>query len=156
MGSLGVYLNCVADTNDGKQKNKNHEDFPWTENKVVFCFTSSLSSTRSFDWNLDSINIWTTCEFIWLGKVYIWLSVWEFQKLCLWQPCLNNLMYVENWETDHLQHDLSVVKVMHRSDNQLNCHSDKWPIMPTLEWFSVCCIVSEQKRDFNESSRSYF
>ena len=55
-------------------------DFPWTENKEVFCFTSSVSSTRSFDWNLESINICTNCQFIWSGKVYIWLPVWEFKK----------------------------------------------------------------------------
>ena len=61
-------------------------DFPWTENKEVFCFTSSVSSTRSFDWNLESINICTNCQFIWSGKVYIWLPVWEFKKLCLWSP----------------------------------------------------------------------
>ena len=30
-------------------------DFPWTENKEVFCFTSSVSSTRSFDWNLEPL-----------------------------------------------------------------------------------------------------
>ena len=70
-------------------------DFPWTENKEVFCFTSSVSSTRSFDWNLESINICTNCQFIWSGKVYIWLPVWEFKKLCLWQPCLNKLMHVD-------------------------------------------------------------
>ena len=85
-------------------------DFPWTENKEVFCFTSSVSSTRSFDWNLESINICTNCQFIWSGKVYIWLPVWEFKKLCLWHSCLNKLMHVENWNTDHdhLQHDLYV------------------------------------------------
>ena len=55
-------------------------DFPWTENKEVFCFTKSVSSTRSFDWNLESINICTNCQFIWSGKVYIWLPVWEFKK----------------------------------------------------------------------------
>ena len=31
-----------------------------------------------------------------------------FQKLFLWQPCLNKLMHVENWGTDQLQHDLYV------------------------------------------------
>ena len=30
-------------------------DFPWTENKEVFCFTSSVSGTQSFDWNLDPL-----------------------------------------------------------------------------------------------------
>ena len=29
--------------------------FPWTENKEVFCFTSSVSSTQSFDWNLEPL-----------------------------------------------------------------------------------------------------
>ena len=52
------------------------------------------------------INIWTNCQFIWSGIVYIWLS--DFQKLFLWQPCLNKLMHVENWETDQLQLDLYV------------------------------------------------
>ena len=70
--------------------------------------TSSVSSIRSFDGNLKSINIWTNCQFIWSGKVYIWLSVWEFKKLCLRQPCLYKLMHVENWNTDHLQHYLYV------------------------------------------------
>ena len=55
-------------------------DFPWTENKEVFFFTSSVSSTRSFDWNLEAINICTNCQFIWSGKVYIWLPVWEFKN----------------------------------------------------------------------------
>ena len=82
-------------------------DFPWTENKEVFCFTTSVSSTRSFDWNLESINICTNCQFIWSGKVYIWLPVWEFKKLCLWQPCVNKVMHVDReWNTDHLQHYL--------------------------------------------------
>ena len=79
-GSLGTYSNCLVDTDDGKQKKEKHDDFPWTENKEVFCFTSSLSSTRSFDWNLESINICTNSQFISSGKVYIWLPVWEFTK----------------------------------------------------------------------------
>ena len=54
-------------------------DFPWTENKVFF-FTSSVSSTRSFEWNLETINICTNCQFIWSGKMYIWLPVWEFKN----------------------------------------------------------------------------
>ena len=95
-------------TKEQKNMKTYQADFPWTENKEVFCFTSSVSSTRSFDWNLESINICTNCQFIWSGKVYIWLPVWEFKKLCLWQPCLNKLMHVENWNTDHLQHYLYV------------------------------------------------
>ena len=31
-----------------------------------------------------------------------------FKNLFLWQPCLNKLMHVENWETDQLQRDLYV------------------------------------------------
>ena len=79
-------------------------DFRWTENKEVFCFTSSVSSTLSFDWNLESINICTNCQLIWPGKVYIWLPVWEFKKLCLLQPCLNKFMLVEklNWLKSYL------------------------------------------------------
>ena len=91
-------------TKEQKNMKTYQADFPWTENKEVFCFTSSVSSTRSFDWNLESINICTNCQFIWSAEVYIWLPVWEFKTLCLWQPCLNKLMHVENWHTDHLQH----------------------------------------------------
>ena len=54
-----------------------------------------------------TINIWTNCQFIWSGKVYIRLSVWEFQKLFLWH-CLKKVVHVENWETYQLQHDLYV------------------------------------------------
>ena len=39
----------VPDTDDVKQKNKNHKTIPWTENKQVFCLTSSVSSTRNFE-----------------------------------------------------------------------------------------------------------
>ena len=97
-----------------KQKNQKpwkqyQADFSWQKkNKEVFCITASVSSTRRFDWNLESIDIWTNCQFIWSGKVYIWLSVWEFIRLSLWQPCLNKLMHVEKWNTDHLQHYLYV------------------------------------------------
>ena len=56
----------------------------------------------------ESINTWTNCQFIWSGKGYIRQSVWEFQKVFLWQPCLNKVIHVENWETDQLQHYLYV------------------------------------------------
>ena len=115
MAVMGVwaFILCNRHRWDIQQKNKKNmktyqADFPWTENKEVFCFTSSVSSTRSFDWNLESINICTNCQFIWSAEVYIWLPVWEFKTLCLWQPCLNKLMHVENWHTDHLQHYLYV------------------------------------------------
>ena len=83
-------------------------DFPCTENKEVFCFRSSVSCTRTLSGILEPINMWTNFQFIWSGKVYMWLSVWQFQKLFLWQPCINKVMHVENWETDQLQHDLNV------------------------------------------------
>ena len=109
---LFVVILCTGhrwhETKERKTMKQYQADFPWTENKEVFSFTSCVSSTRSFDWNLESINIWTNCQFIWSGKVYIWLSVWEFKKLCLWQPCLNKLMHVENWNTDHFQRYLYV------------------------------------------------
>ena len=114
MAVMGVwaFILCNRHRWHIKQTKKNHENIAsrlsLTEKKEVFCFTSSVSSTRSFDWNLKCINICTNCQFIWSGKVYIWLPVWEFKKLCLWQPCLNKLMHVENWNTDHLQHYLYV------------------------------------------------
>ena len=109
-GSWGVYFVYWTQMTWNKRTTalKQYQaDFPWTENKEVFRFTSSVSSTRSFEWNLEAINTWTNCKFIWSGKVYIWLSVWEFQKLFLWH-CLNKVVYVENWETYQLQHDLYV------------------------------------------------
>ena len=32
----------------------------------------------------------------------------NLKNLCLWQPCLNKLMHVENWNTHHFQHYLYV------------------------------------------------
>ena len=108
-GSWGIYFVYWTQMTWNKRTTalKQYQaDFPWTENKEVFCFRSSVSSTRTLSGILEPINIWTNCQFIWSGKVYIWLSVWEFQKLFLWQPCLNKLKHVENWETDQLQHNL--------------------------------------------------
>ena len=109
-GSWGVYFVYWTQMTWNKRTTalKQYQaDFPWTENKEVFCFTSSVSSTRSFEWNLEAINTRTNCKFIWSGKVYIRLSVWEFQKLLLWH-CLNKVVYVENWGTYQLQHGLYV------------------------------------------------
>ena len=96
-----------------KQKNK-----PWKHTKQIF---PEQKTKKSFAlhhlcpvhevltgiWNaLISVQIVNS-----LGqgiKAYIWLPVWEFKKLCLWHPCLNNLMHDENWNTDHLQHYLYV------------------------------------------------
>ena len=96
---------------------KTKEQRPWTNTKQIF---PEQKTKKSFVLRhlcpvhevlsgiLESINTWTNCQFIWSGKGYIWLSVWEFQKLFLWQPWLNKVMHVENWETDQLQHDLYV------------------------------------------------
>ena len=57
------------------------EDFPWTENKKVFCFTSFVSSTRSFDWDLDSLISGQIVNSFGQGKyTVIWLSVREFKN----------------------------------------------------------------------------
>ena len=93
---------------------KTKEERPWTNTKQIF---PEQKTKKSFalrhlcpvhevlSGNLESISTWTNCQFIWSGKVYIWLLVWEFQKLFL---CLNKVMHVENWETDQLQHYLYV------------------------------------------------
>ena len=46
------HLICALDTDDIKQKNKNHETIP---NKVVFCFTSSVSGNRLHNVNKRSM-----------------------------------------------------------------------------------------------------
>ena len=51
-----------------------------TKSRFWLFYIISVSSTQSFDWNLVSFNIWTNCQFIWSGKMYIWLSHWEFKK----------------------------------------------------------------------------
>ena len=95
-----------------KKKNKNHETIPsrFSLNRKQRSVLFDVICVQYMKFWLEFrtiINIWTNRQFIRAGKVYIWLSVWEFQKLCLWQPCVNKLMHVENWETDHLQHDLN-------------------------------------------------
>ena len=105
------HLFCVPDTDDVKQENNETIPSRFSLNRrqrSLLLYVICVLSTRSFEWNLESTDIWTNCQFIWTGKVYIWLLVWEFQKLFLWQPCFNKPMHVENWETDHLQPDLYV------------------------------------------------
>ena len=98
-GSLGIYF--VYRT----QMTKTKEQKPWNNTKQIY---PEQKSKKSFVLrHLCPVN-WTNCQFIWSRKVYIWLSSWEFQKLWLCQPCLNKLMNVENWETDHLQHDVDI------------------------------------------------
>ena len=54
-------------TKEQKPWNNTKQIFPWTDNKELFCFTSFLSSTRSFDRSLGAI-ICTNCQFVWSGK----------------------------------------------------------------------------------------
>ena len=109
--SLGIYFVYQTQMTWNKRTMKQyHADFPWTEDKEVFCFTSSVSwvhEVLSGIWNpLISGQIVNSFG---QGKcTFNWLLVWEFQKLFLWQPCFNKPMHVENWETDHLQPDLYV------------------------------------------------
>ena len=70
------------------------------QNHITFLFIKTMSD--------DLLVQMAYCQFIWSGKVYLFLSVWEFKKLCLWQPRLDKLMHIENWNTDHLQHYLYV------------------------------------------------
>ena len=110
-GSLEI-LFCVPDTDNVKQKNNSLETIPSRfslnrKQRSLLLYVICVQYTK-FWVEFWTINIWTNCQFIWSGKVYIRLSVWEFQKLFLWQPCLNKVMYVENWETDQLQHDMYV------------------------------------------------
>ena len=99
---MGVWaFICVTDTDDVKQKNNNQADFPSRfslniKQRSLLLYVIFVLSTRSFDWNLEAINIWTHCQFIWSGKVCTRLSVWEFQKLSLRQPFLNKFMHVDN------------------------------------------------------------
>ena len=44
---------------------------PEQKTKKSFVLRHLCPVHEVFDWNLDFINIWTTCEFIWLGEVYI-------------------------------------------------------------------------------------
>ena len=48
---------CVPDTDFIKQSNKNHETIPsrLSLNRKQKSLTSFVSSTRSFDWDLDSL-----------------------------------------------------------------------------------------------------
>ena len=102
----------VPDTDDVKRKNNRLETissrFPLNRKQRSLLRYVICVQYTTFWVELGTVNVWTNCHFIWSGKAYIWLSVWDFQKLFLWQPCLNKLMHVENWETDQLQHDLYV------------------------------------------------
>ena len=85
---VGAFILCT-----GHRSRKTKERQPWNNTKQIF---PEEKTKKSFALRhlcpghellsgiLESINTWTNCQFIWSGKVYIWLSVWEFQKLFLW------------------------------------------------------------------------
>ena len=104
------HLFCVPDTDDLKQQpwNNTKQIFPEQKTKKSFALRHLCPVHEVLCGILESINTWTNCQFIWSGKGYIRQSVWEFQKVFLWQPCLNKVIHVENWETDQLQHYLYV------------------------------------------------
>ena len=54
-------------TKEQKPWNNTKQILPWTDHKELFCFTSFVSSTRSFDRSLGAI-ICTNCQFVWSGK----------------------------------------------------------------------------------------
>ena len=100
------HLFCVPDTDHVKQKNDSLKTIPSR--------FSLNRKQRSLDLShlcpvhevlsriLESINTWTNCQFIWSGKVYIWLSVWEFEKLFLWLPMSQQghaCWELRNWST---------------------------------------------------------
>ena len=64
------------------------------------------------------------------AQVYIWLSVWEFQNLYMALASLIKFMHVENWETDHLQHDL-YVDISNKFTFVLVMHEGTWIIINT-------------------------
>ena len=72
---------CVPDTDDVKQNNKNHETIPsrfsLNRKPKSLCFTSFVSSTRSFDWDLDSLISGQIVNSFGQGKYTV---NWEFKN----------------------------------------------------------------------------
>ena len=98
----------VPDTDDIKQKNNNHLTIPsrfFPQEKIKRSFVlSHLCPVHKVLTVIWKPFFWTKCQFLWSGKVYIWLSVWELQKLIT--SMSQQAHACKNWETDHLQHDL--------------------------------------------------
>ena len=68
------HLFCVPDTDDVKQENNETIPSRFSLNRrqrSLLLYVICVLSTRGFEWNLESIDIWTNCQFIWSGKVYI-------------------------------------------------------------------------------------
>ena len=98
MGVWAVILRTRHRWHKAKEQ-KNHENIPsrcsLNRKQRSLLFYIICVQYMKFWLEFGTINSWTNCQFIWSGKVYIWLSVWEFKKLCLWRPCLNNLVHVD-------------------------------------------------------------
>ena len=85
-------LFCVPDRDDiWNKRTKNRENIPSRfalnrKQKSLLFYLICVQYTK-FWLEFGIINICTNRQFIWSKKV--WLSVWEFIKLCLSQPCLS-------------------------------------------------------------------
>ena len=96
-----------------EQKNKKHETgpikayFPWTENKEVLCFTSSVSNARSSDSNLEAINIWTIDksfeELMWQYiNLTVSLEIWKTMPLATMSQQAHACWELKNWSPSTL------------------------------------------------------
>ena len=68
------HLFCVPDTDDVKQKNNETIPSRFSLNRKqrsLLLYVICVLSAGSFELNLESSDIWTNCQFIWSGKVYI-------------------------------------------------------------------------------------
>ena len=84
MAVMGVWAVILCKRHRWHIKQKNKE--PWKHTKQIF---PEQRTKKSFSLHhlcpvhevLTGIwNICTNCQFIWSGKVYIWLPVWEFKN----------------------------------------------------------------------------
>ena len=102
-GSLGTYSNCLVDTDDGKQKNKNLTISPEKKTKKSLFFYVIFVQYTKF-WLEFGLHKYLDKLWIHLVKESVHLTVsLGISKIT---TSIDNLMHVENWETDHLQHDL--------------------------------------------------
>ena len=83
-GSVGTYtVFCVTDSDDEKQRNNNHETIPSRlslnrKQRSLLGYVICVQCMKCW-LEFGIINIWTKCQFIWSGKVCIWL----------WQPVVS-------------------------------------------------------------------
>ena len=115
MAVMGVwaFILCTRHRRHIKQKNQK----PWKHTKQVFPEQKTKTSfVLHHLWPVHEVltGIWNPLisgqivNSFGQGKCTFDCQSGNLKKLCLWQPCLNKLMHVENWNTDHLQHYLYV------------------------------------------------